>query len=309
MNKCGFKVSIVGAGFVGATAAYAMLIKQVANEIALIDVNREKAEGEAMDLADGLAIVGGGKVEYGSDYNLCRGSDVVVVTAGANQKPGQTRLDLLKTNAAIFKKIIPQIAKAAPNAVLLIVTNPVDVMTHLALKYSKFPRNRVFGSGTALDTARLKHFLGQALSVNPCSVDAYILGEHGDSEFPMWSNAAIGEIPLKDYPRFNEKKAEAAFKQTNNAASEIISRKGATYYAIGLVVSDLVQAVLNDHCDVMPVSTHINNYYGVSGICLSVPCVVGTGGVKKQLFPKLDKKEQTAFKKSAAIIKKAIDSI
>ncbi len=308
-HKCGAKVSIVGAGFVGSTAAYAMLLQRVCNEIVLIDVNKQKAEGEAMDLKHGLGFVENTKITFGDDYSLIKGSDVVVITAGANQKPGQSRMDLIKTNAAIFKQIIPQIVKHAPNAVLLIVTNPVDVMTFLALKYSKLPATKVFGSGTCLDTARFRELLGEKLDVDPRSVHAYILGEHGDSEFPVWSSATIGGIHVSEFPGFNKTIAHYTFQHTRNAAYEIISRKGATYYAIGLTIAAIVRSIISDDKEVVAVSTFIRNYYGANNVCLSVPCIVGESGIVKQLFPKLDKTEQLALRKSAAAIKQAISEV
>ncbi len=308
-NKCGAKVSIIGAGFVGSTAAFTMLLQRVTNEIVLIDVHKEKAEGEAMDLKHGLGFVENAKITFGDDYALCAGSDVVVITAGASQKPGQTRLDLVKTNVAIFKKIVPQIVKHAPDAVLLVVTNPVDVMTFLALKYSKLPSNKVFGSGTSLDTARFQSIIGEKLSVDPKSIHAYILGEHGDSEFPVWSSATIGGVNLNEFPGFNKEVAAYAFQHTRNAAYEIINKKGATYYAIALTISDIVRSIVSDDKEVIPVSTLIHNYSGVSNICLSVPCIIGSNGVKKQLFPKLNSVEQKALKKSAQAIKSAIGKI
>ncbi len=306
-HKCGAKVSIIGAGFVGSTAAYAMLLQRVANEITLIDIDKEKAEGEAMDLKHGLGFVENTKITFGDDYALCKGSDVIVITAGANQKPGQSRNELVATNAAIFKKIIPKIARFAPNAILLIVTNPVDVMTFLAIKYSGFPTSRVFGTGTSLDTARFRSLLGEQLNIDPKSVHAYILGEHGDSEFPVWSSAMVGGINLSHFPSFTKQKAIFVFQHTRNAAYEIISKKGATYYAIGLTIADIVRSIVSNDKEVIAVSTLIHNYYGVSNVCLSVPCVIGENGVGKQLFPKLDKIEQKALKQSAATIKSAIN--
>ncbi|OIO26051.1 L-lactate dehydrogenase, partial [Candidatus Micrarchaeota archaeon CG1_02_55_22] len=233
------KIAIVGAGFVGSTTAYALLLQGVAREIVLVDVNGEKAKGEAMDLEHGLQFLPAAKVSYSSDYSACKDADIVVVCAGANQKPGETRLDLTKKNAAIFRGMIPKIAKAAPNTILLIITNPVDVLTRLSLKLSKFPPSRVIGSGTTLDTARLRCLIGKHYGLHPSSVHAYILGEHGDSSFPAWSTASIGGIDLKRYPEYDRKKLDVLYQETRKAAYEIISRKGATYYAIGIAVSML----------------------------------------------------------------------
>mgnify|MGYP003971896783 CR=1 FL=1 len=212
------KVAIIGAGFVGSTAAYALFIDGVAEEIALIDIHKEKAKGEALDLVHGNLFTPYTKVRYGSSYSLCKGADIIVVTAGAHQKPGQTRLDLTKLNAKILKGIIDEIKKYNKSGIILMVTNPLDVLTYLATKWSKFPKRRVFGTGTTLDTARFRHLLGDYYKINPKSVHAYILGEHGDSEFPVWSSANIAGIRLKDYSKYDKKKLDKLYDKTKNAA-------------------------------------------------------------------------------------------
>ena len=303
------KVAIIGAGFVGSTCAYALFIEGSANEIVLIDINKEKAKGEALDLVHGNLFTPYTKVNYGSSYKLVKDADVVVVTAGTHQKPGETRLDLTKTNAKITRNIIESIVKYNKNCIILMVTNPLDVLTYLALKWSKLPKQKVFGTGTTLDTARFRQLLGEYYEVNPTSVHAYILGEHGDSEFPVWSSANIAGIRLKDFKKYNKKKLEEMVKKTKNAAYEIINRKGSTYYAIGLVVRDIVKAILKNQHKIFPVSCKVDNYYGIKDICLSIPCVITKQGIKEKIHLHLDKKEQKQLRKSASVIKKVIKSV
>ncbi|MCM2326105.1 MAG: L-lactate dehydrogenase [Candidatus Woesearchaeota archaeon] len=303
------KVAIIGAGFVGSTSAYALLIDGAASEIALIDVNKEKAKGEALDLVHGNLFTARTKVTYGDSYSLCKGAEIIIVTAGAAQKPGETRLDLTKKNAGILKGIISEIVKYNKDGIILMVSNPLDVMTYMALKWSKYPKHRLFGTGTTLDTARFRHLLGDYYDINPTSVHAYILGEHGDSEFPVWSSANIAGIGLKDFKKYDKKKLDMMFDKTKNAAYEVIHTKGATYYAIGLVVKDIVRTIVTDQHKVYPVSTLVNDYYGVSGVCLSVPCVISKGGIKEQIRIHLDKKEQGQLKRSAETIKRFLKQV
>ncbi|MBI2175976.1 L-lactate dehydrogenase [Candidatus Woesearchaeota archaeon] len=300
------KVAIVGAGYVGATAAYALMIEGIASEIALIDVNRQKAEGEALDLKHGLQFVSTSKITFGNDYKLCKGADVVVVCAGAHQQKGETRLDLIGKNAAIFRQIIPKIAKNNPDCILLIVANPVDALTYLALKYSHFPKERVIGSGTLLDTARLRYWLSQHFKVSPAHIHAFILGEHGDTEFPVWSAANISGKPLREFPEYNAKLLQEVFKKTKESAYEVISKKGATYYAIGLAICQIVRAILSDRNDVFPVSTLVKRYYGVNNTCLSIPCVINSKGAARQIKLTLNRQEQALLRKSAKVLKDSI---
>jgi L-lactate dehydrogenase len=300
------KVAIVGAGFVGSTAAYAILIEGTASEIALIDVNREKAEGEAMDLQHGLQFKANVDIDFGSDYRLCKDADIVVITAGKHTKPGQSRLELVKENSKLFKEIIPNVVRYNKHCILLIVSNPLDIVTYLALKYSKFPKNRVFGSGTILDTARFRYDLGKYFGVSPGSVHAYILGEHGDSSFPVWSTANIGGIYLKDFKKYNKKAMDNIYQKTKNAAYEIVAKKGATYYAIGLAISRIVKTILSDQNSVLPLSTYLDNYKGVSNVCLSVPCIVNREGIKERLVLPLNSLEKKQLKKAASVIKRVI---
>jgi len=297
------KVAIIGAGFVGSTAAYALLIDGAASEIALIDVNKEKAEGEAMDLQHGSLFKPHVKVSFGGDYQLCRDAEIVVICAGAHQKPGETRIDLVNKNSKIFKEMIPQITKHNKNCILLIVANPLDVLTYLALKYSKFPKSRVFGSGTILDTARFRYLLGDYFEVSPNSVHAYIMGEHGDSSFPVWSTANIAGTNLKNFKKYNKKSMDKIYLKTKNAAYEVIAKKGATYYAIGLGISKIVSAILSNQNEVLALSSYLDDYHGVSDVCLSVPCIVNRNGIKEQIVMPLNSLEKKQLRKSANTIK------
>jgi L-lactate dehydrogenase len=302
----GPKVAIIGAGFVGSTAAYAMLIEGVASEIALMDVNKVKVEGEAMDLQHGLQFKTNAKIEFGSDYKLCKDADIIVICAGFHTKPGQTRIDLVQKNSSVLRKVIGNVLKHNKDCILLIVSNPVDVLTYLALKYSKFPKNRVFGSGTILDTARFRYKLSEYFGVSPGSVHAYIIGEHGDSSFPVWSTANIAGINLKYLKKYNKAEMWQLFNETRNASYEVVTKKGATYYAIGLGISRIVKAVLSDRNEVLALSTYLENYHGVGDVCLSVPAVVNRRGIKEQLTLPLNSYEKKQLKKSAGIVKNVI---
>ena len=303
MPKRNSKVAIIGAGFVGSTAAYALLIDGSASEIALIDVNREKAEGEAMDLQHGLQFKPNVKISFGSSYELCKDAEIIVICAGAHQKPGETRTDLISRNSVIFKEMIPQIVKHNKDCILLVVANPLDILTYLALKYSKFPKSRVFGSGTILDTARFRYMLGEYFGVSPNSVHAYIMGEHGDSSFPAWSTANIAGVSLKHFKKYSRKAMDNLFLKTKNAAYEVIAKKGATYYAIGLGISKIVNSILSDQNEVLALSSYLTNYYGVSDVCLSVPAIVNRQGIKEQILMPLNSLEKKQLRKSASIIK------
>ena len=300
------KVAIIGAGFVGSTAAYALLNDGAASEIALIDVNKEKAEGEAMDMQHGLLFKPNVKITFGNDYSLCKDADIVIVTAGAHQKPGETRIDLVNRNSAIFKEMIPQITKHNKDCILLIVSNPLDVLAYLALKYSKFPKHRVIGSGTILDTARFRYILGRYFEVSPNSVHAYIMGEHGDSSFPVWSAANIAGVPLKNFKKYNKKSMDKIYAETKNAAYEVIAKKGATYYAIGLGITKIVKSILSNQNEVLALSSYLTNYHGISDVCLSVPTIVNRDGIKEQIVMPLNLLEKKQLGKSASLIRDVI---
>jgi len=300
------KVAIIGAGFVGSTAAYALLMDGAASEIALIDINKEKAEGEAMDLQHGLQFKPDAKISFGNDYKLCKDAEIIVICAGAHQKPSETRLELVKKNSAILKEMIPKIIRHNKDCILLVVANPLDVLTYLALKYSKFPKNKVFGSGTILDTARFRYLLGEYFDVSPDSVHAYIMGEHGDSSFPVWSTANIAGVNLRHFRKYSKKAMDKIAYETKNAAYEVIAKKGATYYAIGLGIARIVRAILSDKNMVLALSTYVKNYHGISDVCLSVPCVVNRSGIKEHIKMPLNALEKKQLRKSAAVVKSII---
>lgn len=314
MQNSRSKVAIVGAGSVGSTFAFSLMISGAAREIVLVDRNEERAKGECMDLNHGASFVQPVNI-CSAGYEGCKGADIVVITAGAKQKPGETRIDLVKRNAEIFKEIIPNIAKYAGNAVLLVVTNPMDILTYITLKISGLPSNKVIGSGTVLDSSRLRFLISEHCHVDPRNVHAYIIGEHGDSELPVWSHANIGGMVLAKYcPVCNshcnyKKELNEIFEEVKNAAYKIIEAKGATYYAIGLALVRIVEAILRDENSVLPISTLINDYYGVNDVCLSIPSVVNRNGVEKFLKLKLSPVEQEQFKLSAKTLKGVIKNI
>jgi L-lactate dehydrogenase len=305
------RIAIVGAGNVGATFGYAMVTSGLASEIVLIDANQARAEGEAMDLNHAVPLHQPCRI-WAGEYADCAGADVTVVTAGSAQKPGETRLDLSQRNADIFKQIIPQIARHNPEGILLIASNPVDVLTYAAIKLSGMPPARVIGSGTILDSARLRYLLSQAFGVDPRSVHAYIIGEHGDSEVPAWSLANIAGMSLPAFCEANLNGCDQGpildeiLRQTRSAAYDIIQRKGATYYGIGSSLLRLVEAILRDQSTVFSVSSLIENQYGISGVCLSLPTIVDHSGVEKVLNLSLNVEEISGLQHSAGILAEMI---
>jgi L-lactate dehydrogenase len=307
------KVAVVGVGSVGASFAYSLMIHGLVSEISLIDVNAEKAMGEAMDLEHGLPFVQPARINAGG-YGECADADIVVIAAGAAQKPGESRLNLVERNAAIFKQVIPKIKEHNDHCILLIATNPVDIMTYVSLKLSGFPTNRVIGSGTVLDTSRLRSLMGEKFRIDPRNVHAYIIGEHGDSEVPVWSAASIAGVNLKDYcpvcgMQYEEQYLDRIFEQVKNSAYKIIDLKGATYYAIGLGLTRIVESIIRDENSVLTVSSLLQDYYGVSDVCLSVPSIVNKDGVAQTIKLPLEDAEIKMFQKSAAIMKKLIQSL
>ena len=307
------KIGIVGTGLVGSSFAYALMIRHVASELVLVDANPEKALGEAMDLNHGLSFTRPMKITAGGYADLA-GSHAVVIAAGASQKPGETRLDLLARNAAIFREIVPQVAKYNPDGIIVIATNPVDILTFVSLEVSGLPPGRVIGSGTILDTSRFRFLLGQHYDVDARSVHAYIIGEHGDSELPVWSLASIGGMRLQDFASRESKKyvqsdLDRIFIKVRDAAYEIIKRKNATYYAIGLGLVSIVEAIVGDYRNVMSVSTLMTGQHGVSGMCLSLPCTVGARGVEDVLTLNLSSAEEQQFRASAEKLKATLAQI
>ena len=308
------KVSIVGTGNVGSTFAYALMMRGAAREIALIDRKEERRNGEAMDLNHGASFVPPVFITSGG-YETAGGSDIVVITAGARQKPGQTRMDLVKTNTEIFKNIVPEIQKYAPDAIFLIVSNPMDILTYVTLKISGLPHRKVIGSGTVLDSSRLRYLISDHCHVDPRNVHAYIIGEHGDSELAVWSHANIAGMVLAEYcPICNsncnyKEELSNIFESVKNSAYEIIKAKGSTYYAIGLALVKTVEAILRDENSVLPVSTLVNDYYGINDVCLSIPSVVSKGGVKDFLRLRLSEEEEKKLKTSADALKGVLRKI
>lgn len=300
------KIAIVGAGNVGATFAYALLQSGLAGEIVLIDANARKAEGEAMDLNHAVPFAYPTKIWAGT-YEDCKGAVVTVVTAGVGQKPGETRLDLVKHNVDVFKQIIPQIVKNNPTGLLLIATNPVDILSYVSWKLSGLPSNKVIGSGTILDTARFRYLLSEHAGVDARSVHAYIIGEHGDSEVPVWSLANIAGMRLIDYCKANcsgydEQVWENIYLRTRDAAYDIIQRKGATYYAVANGLLRIVEAIVRNQNTVLSVSTLLQGEYRVNDVYLSLPCVIGREGVEKMITLNLDDKEEEGLVHSSTVI-------
>lgn len=310
------KVVVVGAGAVGTAYIYALLPTGVAGQIALIDKDQQRVEGEVMDLSHGLPFIPPTHIEQGT-YADCADADIIVVTAGAKQAPGQSRTELIRQNAEIVRSICKSIAEQSAeggSAVLVMVTNPVDALTYVALDELGWPRERIFGSGTVLDSSRFKYMLSRHCGVDTRNVHAYILGEHGDSEVAAWSMAHIAGVPLEeycricgdcDYPEHHRQIAE----KVRSSAYHIIDYKGATYYGIGLSLVRITQAILRDENSILTVSTLLNGEYGIDNVCLSVPCVVGAGGVKKIITAHLSDDEHKALRASAGAIKEVIDRI
>ena len=307
------RVAVVGTGNVGATFAYALLLSGSAAEIVLIDANHAKAEGEAMDLNHAGPFTHPTRV-WAGNYEDCAGATVTVLAAGANQKPGETRIDLIKKNAAIWREIVPEVAKHNPLGILLIATNPVDVLTYAAWKLSGLPAERVIGSGTILDTARFRYLLSQHFGVDAHSVHAYIIGEHGDSEVPVWSSANIAGIHLPQFCKsqgrtYDPQAMENIFVQTRDAAYRIIERKGATYYAVAAGLMLITQAILRNQRTVLSVSTLIHNYQGLQDVCFSLPAVIDRGGVEDIVRLELDAVESENLRHSAEVLKNTIQSL
>lgn len=300
------KVGIVGLGKVGVTAAYALLLRHSVDELVLVSRSLDKSEGEKLDLEHGLPFLESVKITATEDYSTLADADIVIMTAGVAQKPGQTRLDLIGENTAIIEELARDLGPHVRDSVVVVVSNPVDVLTYKLANLLSLPKGRVLGTGTMLDTARFRFHLSEFLRVNPRSIHAYVLGEHGDSSFPAISSATVGGQPLELFPSFSLVQAEDAFFKTREAAAKIIAAKGATYYAIGVVISKLVQTLLQDQKSVLPVSVPIEDYYGQSGLSISVPCIVGRSGAEQVLNIKLSPEEQVQFVKSCEVIRQFI---
>lgn len=303
------KISIIGAGAVGSATAFSMMLNKIASEIVLVDVNHERALGEAMDIFHGTSLVAPVAIKAG-DMTDTKDSDVVVITAGAAQKPGETRLDLVNKNIKIYESLIPEIVKHNPKAILLIVSNPVDILTYVAQKISGFPKSRVIGSGTVLDTARFRSALAREFKIDARNVHANIIGEHGDSEIAVWSRANIGGLTLEEYCT-KEGKCDIGFEEkiaeeVKNAAYEIINRKGYTNYAVAVAVTRICTAILRNERSILTTSTYLQGEYGVKDVYLSIPTIIGRNGALETVALPLSKNEINDFVKSAEIMKKII---
>ena len=307
------KVAVIGNGFVGSSSAFALMESGLFTEMILIGADKNRAEGEALDIAHGIPFARPMKIMAG-DYDDIEDAAIIVVTAGAGQKPGETRLDLVKKNVAIFQSIIPEIGKRNCKGILLIVANPVDILTHVAVKLSGFPESRVFGSGTTLDSARLKYLLGEHLGVDARSVHAWIIGEHGDSEIAAWSSANVSGVPISEFcemrgfTQHDEHMKEIA-EDVKNSAYKIIEKKKATYYGVAMTVRRICEAIIRDEKSILPVSSVQHGAFGIDGVTLSMPAIVGKDGVEKQIPIQLSEKEQQALKESADALKEVLSSL
>lgn len=307
------RIAVVGAGKVGSTFAYTLLLAGIASEIVLVDADPRRAEGESMDLNHAVPFTASARVWAGSLEDTA-GAAVVVVAAGVGQRPGETRLDLVRRNVEVFRGVVPRIAAANPDGLILVATNPVDVLSYATWKLSGLSPSRVIGSGTILDTARFRYLLSQRLGVDPRSVHAYIIGEHGDSEVPVWSLANISGMKLADYCAANDCRLDGAemreiFEQTRQAAYQIIERKGATHFAVAAGLTRIVEAVVRDQRTVLSVSSLVRGFYGIDDVYLSMPAVVAGGGIERMLRLTLDEAEVKSLRHSADVMAGALDGI
>lgn len=307
------KVALIGCGFVGSSSAFALMQSGLFSEMALIDVDRDRAEGEALDISHGLPFARPMNI-YAGDYDDMADAAITVITAGANQRPGETRLDLVKKNVAIFKTIIPEIEKRDYRGIVLVVSNPVDVLTYVTIKLSGLPLGRVLGSGTVLDTARFKYILGQHLGVDPRTVHARIVGEHGDSEIAVWSTANVAGVPISDFCELrgffeHDESMRRIAESVKNSAYEIIEKKNATYYGIAMTVKRLCEAIVRDEKSVLPVSNLMQGDYGLDDVVLSMPAIIGRGGIEQKVPISLSAAEREKLEASAAALRAVIDEL
>ena len=307
------KAVMIGCGFVGSASVFALMQSGLFTEIVLIDADKDKADGEAMDISHGIPFASPMKI-YAGDYDDVVDAAIVIISAGAGQKPGETRLDLVNKNVAIFKSIIPEIAKRNFAGIMLVVANPVDILTQVAIKLSGLPENRVIGSGTVLDSARLRYKLGEHLSVDSRSVHAFILGEHGDSEVVAWSSANVSGVPLSEMCEMrghykHKENTEEIATAVKNSAYEIINKKHATYYGIAMSVKRICEVIMRDEKSILPISHMIHGIYDIDGVSLSMPAIVGANGVESDVPINLNGEEALKLKKSADSLKKIIETI
>lgn len=301
------KAVMIGCGFVGSAAVFSLMQSGLFSEIAMIDADMAKAEGEAMDISHGIPFMSHMKI-YAGSYDDVKDAGIVIITAGANQKPNETRLDLVHKNVAIFKQIIPEISKRGFEGILLVVANPVDILTQVAQKLSGLPENRVIGSGTVLDTSRLKYSIAEHLSVDSRSVHAFIIGEHGDSEIAVWSSANISGIPLNDFCEMrghyhHDQATREIAEKVKNSAYEIIQRKNATYFGVAMAIKRICQVIVRNEKSILPVSTMMHGEYGIENIVLSMPCIVGKDGIETKVPISLSVEEEERLRASAKVLK------
>lgn len=307
------RVVLVGTGFVGSSYAFAMLNQGITEEFVLIDVNRDKAEGDAMDLNHGTPFAPSPTKIWCGDYSDCKDADIVVLTAGANQKPGETRLDLVEKNMKIFSSIVGQIMDSGFDGIFLVAANPVDILTYATWKFSGLPQHRVIGSGTILDTARFRYMLSDYFSVDPRNVHAYIVGEHGDTELPVWSHANVGGKLIHDFleakPDSSMEDLDQIFVNVRDAAYEIINRKGATFYGIAMGLVRITKAILQNENCILTVSAYLDGQYGQKDVYVGVPAVVNRDGVRELLELELSEEEQTKFSHSVKVLKDTMEPV
>lgn len=306
------KVAVIGCGFVGSASAFTLMQSRLFSEMVLLDADQNKADGEAKDIAHGIPFSGQMKI-YAGGYDDIADAAIVIITAGANQKPGETRLDLVKKNVGIYQSILPEIAKREYQGILLVVSNPVDILTYVALKLSGMPEHHVIGSGTVLDTARLKYALSEHLSVDSRSIHSFIIGEHGDSEVAVWSSANVSGIPLHDFCEMRGHfEHEAAMKEiaekVKNSAYDIIAKKHATYYGIAMAVKRICECIVRDEKSILPVSSMMHGEYGIEDISLSMPAIVGAQGIETHVPISLNDSEIGRLRDSAESLKKIVKS-
>lgn len=316
MDKCCLnsrKAAMIGCGFVGAAAAFSLMQSGLFSEMVLIDADKDRAEGEAMDISHGLPFARPMKI-YAGDYDDIVDASIIIITAGAAQKPEETRLDLVNKNVKIFHSIIPEISKRNCRGILLVVSNPVDILTHVAWKLSGFPSGRVIGSGTVLDTARLKYMLGEHLSLDSRSIHAFIVGEHGDSELAVWSSANVSGVPLNKMCEMrghfqHEENAEQIYEDVKNCAYEVIAKKKATYFGVAMAVRRICEAIVRNERSILPVSNLMRGDYGLDDVYLSMPAIVGADGVERLIPISLDKEETQKLKESADTLKSVLKKV
>ncbi len=305
------KIIVVGNGAVGSSYTFALVTQNIAQEIGIIDIDKDKAEGDAIDLSHALAFTSPKKI-YAANYSDCHDADIVVITAGAAQKPGETRLDLVNKNLKIFKSIVEEIVASGFNGIFLIATNPVDILTYATWKFSGFPKHKVIGSGTSLDSARFRQSIAELVGVDARNVHGYILGEHGDTEFPVWSHANVAGLQIyewvKDHPETDEEELVNLFFNVRDAAYTIIEKKGATFYGIAVALARITKAILNDENAVLPLSVYLNGHYGLEDIFIGAPAIVNRRGIQNVIEIPLTDAEKEKYHYSAEKLKEVMDT-